>query len=151
MLEAYPPSRDAGAEIRLLNWRQQLLAAECCPQRHSLVISDFWVDQSLAYAAAWLPLDEAQRVERHCSDLEHLLVRPKLLVLVDVPEAISLDVIENRGQAIEQNWDYEHLALLRAKLLELAIRPGVGPMILVEGGDEERRLAQVLAAIESMR
>ena len=150
MLDAYPSGRDAGAEIRLLDWRKQLLAAECCPQQHSLVISDFWFNQSLAYAATWLPLDEAQRVKRHCSGLEQLLVRPKLLVLLDVPAAISLDVIENRGQAIEQSWDYEHLALLRDNLLELAARPGVGPVTVVQGGDEERRLSQVLAAIESM-
>jgi hypothetical protein len=71
--------------------------------------------------------------------------------MLDVPEAVSLDVLESRGQAIEQSWDCERLARLRDQLLELANRPGVGPVIIVDHGDDAQRLAQVLAAIESMK
>lgn len=151
VLDVYPSRYDAGAEIRLLDWRKELLDAECRPGEHALVVSDFWFEQSLAYAAAWLPLEETQRVERHCRALAPSVIRPKLLVLLDIPEAVSLDILEHRGQAIEQTWDCEHLASLRASLLALASRPGVGPVVLVDQGDQSQRLSEVLAAIESMR
>jgi hypothetical protein len=126
------PSNAWRGEIELIRRRARLLAKEMPVWRwpDGLAISDFWLDQSLAYLK---PLAEAADSAGAEGPLEGLraqivpVVRPKLLVVL--------------GSAADR---------LGLALAELARRPGRGPALLLKDPDLDRAAEEVLAAIDAM-
>ena len=114
-------------------------------------VSDFWFDQSAAFARAWLP---AERLEEYLEKYERLrrtVVRPRLIVLLDAPADELLARVRQRGRPCERHLTVEPLARIRQAVLREAERPGVGPVLRAGGDDAEAVFAEVLAAVQGMK
>jgi deoxyguanosine kinase len=154
-LEAFyaDPSGNAWAmELEFLEQRARLLSAELpgWSEPGQLWVSDFWFNQSLAFAGVWL---EPQRLEAFCrrwEDARQTVVAPKLTVLLDAPTDQLLERIHKRGRRCERRLTSERVERIRQAILAEAGRPGRGPMLRSAGGDPQTVLDDVLAAIEAM-
>ena len=132
-------------EIELLDLRRRLLEADHGPGVPSLAISDFWLAQSRAYAAAMSDpqqaCDLAAAVDAACKHA----VRPKLLILLAPSER---NLRAQRSQINEPNARWS--GRVCEALVELARRPGVGPLLHLTGDDPAANRAEAAAAIVAM-
>ncbi|NLF09422.1 MAG: 2-amino-4-hydroxy-6-hydroxymethyldihydropteridine diphosphokinase [Pirellulaceae bacterium] len=112
-------------------------------------VSDFWFDQSAAFARAWLleeKFDEyAERFERLAANV----ARPRLIVLLDEPGDTLLDRVRQRGRNCERRLTAEQLDRIRREVAARAALPGTGPVLRSQGQDHETILAEALAAAKA--
>jgi 2-amino-4-hydroxy-6-hydroxymethyldihydropteridine diphosphokinase len=137
---ADPPSQVWAREIEFLDRRARLLSLATWPDARRLAVSDFWFGQSLAYAGLSLSAAQFAAFEQAWQAARAGVVPPKLLVLLDVPFEQSLAAIAG------SEWPER----LRAALVELANRPGQGPVLHLQVADWQGALAEVSAAVEAM-
>jgi 2-amino-4-hydroxy-6-hydroxymethyldihydropteridine diphosphokinase len=155
-LEAFyadPAGSGWETEIEFLSRRARLLAAEL-PEwsgRNRLAVSDFWFDQSPAFARVWLPPDQWEAFRRRWEELRPGVVRPKLLVLLDVPSERLSQRVARRGRRSEQGLSQEQLERIRRSVLAEATRPDQGPLLHLTSDDFEEVQSEVLAAVEAMQ
>lgn len=118
-----------------LRWRQrsELLARQRWTTDSPVVISDFWLGQSLAYSRRWQ--DDQQRVAfaAECRNADAEVAQPKLLVLLDKP------TVPESGKAV------------RAELRNLVYQRGRGPMLELDASRPDWALVELRAAVEAMR
>ena len=129
-----PPPQPVVAD-ETLRWRQRVdaLASQAWDPASPVVVSDFWLGQSLAYSQWWPS-------ERQWSDFaaEHQLdaatvAQPKLLVLLDTPAA-------------SPGWEP-----VRAELRQLVRQRGRGPLLELDASRPDWALVELCAAVEAMR
>ncbi len=114
-------------------------------------VSDFWFDQSDAFAEIWL--NEAEYEIFHCKWLEkrERVVVPKLVVFLRmVPEALEGSVLR-RNRPYEADLTADRLARIQEALLARLERPDQGPRLVLEVGGEQEILREVQAALDGMR
>jgi hypothetical protein len=114
------------------------------------VVSDFWFDQSAAFARAWLPEEQLPAYNEQYERLRRDVVQPKLIVLLDAPADQLLAGVRHRGRECEQRLTHEQLERIRQEVRRQANRPGLGPVLQPAGDDMESILAEVLAAVRGM-
>ncbi len=134
--------RQTASEIEFVERRARLLAADRWTEAESPWISDFWLEQSLAYAALNPRGGSPDLVRGMLESSRGQVIAPKLLVIVDPPiEAASTPtsatVFESRAQ-------------MRVALVELATQPGRGPWLHLATADAAALLSETSAAIEAM-
>ena len=116
-------------------WRQrsELLCRQRWTTESPVVISDFWLGQSLAYSRLWQ--DDQQHVEfaAECRMADADVAQPKLLVLLDTP-------------AVPESW-----TTVRAELRNLVYQRGRGPMLELDASRPDWALVELRAAVEAMR
>ena len=138
--EMRPPSTASGnsleAELRILDRRAEPLDAKrpAWADRTRWLVSDFWLPQSLAYAGVCLPAEQQRAFRSHWEQRNRTVVFPKLTVLLDVPV---------QGPSSREQ--------VRRAIVTLACQPGQGPVLHLAGPSSPDALAEVLAAIDSMR
>ncbi len=135
------------AEIELPGERQKLLDREVWTPPAGLTISDFWIDQSRAYATASRDANELQAIAAVVDDIDRNTVRPKLLILLDVYTDVTMGDEEPKCHTVDD--------ALRRAFVALATRPGVGPLLHLTGDDgkgelSDALLAEAVAAIMAM-
>jgi 2-amino-4-hydroxy-6-hydroxymethyldihydropteridine diphosphokinase len=160
-----PAGRGWQAEIELLDRRRRLL--ERSQLEHSTrpaprgaesneaagaswTVSDFWFDQSWAHAS--IGLDEPRRTEfqRRWQQGRASVVPPKLLVVLDeAPQAPAAPVAPPARRG-EQASGGRRLAELHDALMELAARPGLGPVLRLSGLATQAAANEVIAAMRAM-
>jgi 2-amino-4-hydroxy-6-hydroxymethyldihydropteridine diphosphokinase len=113
------------------------------------VVSDFWFDQSAAFARAWLPDDQLAAFLEQYDCVRRKVVQPKLIVLLDAPADQLLSRVRRRGRRCERPLTAERLERIRRAMQEQAGRPQLGP-VLHARGDTEAVFAEVLAAARGM-
>jgi deoxyadenosine/deoxycytidine kinase len=113
-------------------------------------VSDFWFDQSAAFARAWLPAQQLPAYLEQYEQLRRDVVRPKLIVLLDAPAAALVARVRGRGRECEQHLTWEQLNRIRQALREQAGRPDLGPVLHAGSGDQEAVFVEVLAAVRGM-
>jgi 2-amino-4-hydroxy-6-hydroxymethyldihydropteridine diphosphokinase len=154
-LEAFyadPAGQGWDVEIELLQGRVRLLAADL-PEwsgNERLAVSDFWFDQSLAFARVWLPPDRLKAFRRRWERLRHEVVRPKLLVLLDAPAEQLWQRVVRRGRRGERDLSQQQLEQIRRSVLAQATQPHQGPVLQLVSDDFEEVFGEVLAAVEAM-
>jgi deoxyadenosine/deoxycytidine kinase len=148
---ADPAGRGWQMELDFLDQRARMLAADAMewPDRR-WTISDFWFDQSAAFAKAWLPgnklsayLDEYERARQG-------VVRPKLIVLLDSPAKELLVRVSRRGRACERCLTEEQMDRIRQAVQEQVSQADAGPVLRAGGDDPVAIFAEVLAAVRGM-
>ena len=156
-LEAFyadPAGRAWAMELEFLEMRRLLLSAvkddEGAWAENRLAVSDFWFDQSAAFARVWLAPDRFAAFQRHFTELQREVVHPKLLVLLDAPAEELFQHIRRRGRRGEELLTLEQLERIRQSILHQAAMPDVGPMLKLGSGAAEESLQEVTAAIEAM-
>jgi len=129
--DANRPGNAWSVGVQFLNERTRLLAADLPQWCESgrLWVSDFWFDQSLAYARLELPADRLEAFCQRWRKSRRRVIQPKLIVLVDPPDD------HGTGQEI------------RAE----AMQPGRGPVLRLTRRDRQAWLSEVLAAVEAMK
>lgn len=148
------PSGHAWAvEIQFLEERTGLLDAASprwsAPGR--LWVSDFWFDQSLAYAEVWLPARLVEAFRERWREARCRVQPPKLTVLLDAPTETLAQRIRRRGRPSEQGLTAVRLEAIRQAILSLAGQRGRGPILSLVHDDTDRVFDEVVAAIEAMR
>ncbi|HEX3725805.1 MAG TPA: 2-amino-4-hydroxy-6-hydroxymethyldihydropteridine diphosphokinase [Pirellulales bacterium] len=123
-------------QIQFLVRRQPMLDKAGWPLDRALAVSDFYFDQSLAYARAELAPVDVDRFESAWQIAAESVVRPKLLVVCDVGQQTT------RADGLADR--------IRGELLRLTARPGIGPTLIVRSGGSSDALDEVSAAILAM-
>jgi 2-amino-4-hydroxy-6-hydroxymethyldihydropteridine diphosphokinase len=123
------PSGGRGREIEFVERRAPLVALDLPVWQwpDGLAVSDFWLDQSLAYAEASLEAVDVAAVSDFLTQRADRTVPPKLLVVL--------------GGGTDR---------VGPLLLGLARRPGRGPTLLLNDRDPDLAAEEVLAAIGAM-
>ncbi len=128
--------------IELLRQRAAVLQRAHWPAAGVLTVSDFYLDQSMAYAELALDGAEFEAFRREFERQAAQVVLPKLLVVLDTrPSAVG----SPRPAAASSDEESLH-----ERLLALAARPGLGP-VLYAGHDEPAQFNEISAAIEAMQ
>jgi len=139
-------------EIQFLRQRARLLAADQpCWSGGRLVVSDFWFDQSAAFADVWLPSPHREAFERLWQEAGREVAAPKLIVLLDAPLERLLDRIRRRGRPCEMGLGPDVVERIRQAILARAGQPGRGPILRLSYDGPRPALDEVLAAIEAMK
>jgi 2-amino-4-hydroxy-6-hydroxymethyldihydropteridine diphosphokinase len=151
---ADPAARAWQTELAFLAEREQKVSASALAAKDESrpscsCVSDFWFDQSAAFARAWLPPDRIAEYMAHYEQSRRAVVAPRLIVLLDAPPDELLARIHRRGRRCEHNLTVESLERIRREVLAQCNRPGLGPVLRAEG-TPEAVFAEVLAAIQSM-
>jgi len=113
-------------------------------------VSDFWLDQSAAFARAWLPEIQLPAFLEQYERLRRAVVRPRLIVLLDAPAGELLARLRRRGRSCEQHLTEAQLDRIAQAVRQQAGQPDVGPVLRGESRDREAVRAEVLAAVKGM-
>jgi 2-amino-4-hydroxy-6-hydroxymethyldihydropteridine diphosphokinase len=151
---ADPAAHAWAMEIEFLETRHRLLFSSPNDKNQwtekQLAVSDFWFDQSLAFARVWLTPDKFAEFERRFEELRREVARPKLLVLLDAPVDALLKRIRRRARRGEESLTLERLEQIRQSILHQAALPDVGPVLRLDSRTAEESLIEAVAAIEAM-
>jgi 2-amino-4-hydroxy-6-hydroxymethyldihydropteridine diphosphokinase len=139
-----PPSHAYERQIQFLDRRSRLLDLRDWPRSNELAVSDFYFDQSLAYAQMELAARDQEAFGRASETAKARVVSPKLLVVLEEAPG-NPDAPPDPSAA-----GTEHGTRLRSNLLALAARRGIGP-VLYAGVDRSAQFDEVAAAIAAMR
>lgn len=115
----------------------------------SWAVSDFWFDQSAAFARAWLPAERLGAFLQRYERLRETIVQPRLIVLLDAPANELTRRIYGRGRECERRLTAAQLERIRQAVIDQAARPDVGP-VLRGGDDQDAVFVEVLAAVRGM-
>ncbi|MGA2062688.1 MAG: deoxynucleoside kinase, partial [Thermoguttaceae bacterium] len=151
MFYADPAGNAWRVELEFLDKRAELLALDSPGwSRRRPAISDFWFDQSCAFARAWLSESQWPLFFERWRGAREKVVPPKLIVFLDSPAEALMDRIRRRGRKGEQNLNLEQLDRIRQSILDQASQPGLGPVLVTNGADIKSALDEALAAIQAM-
>ena len=114
------------------------------------VVSDFWFDQSAAFARAWLSAEQRPAFIEEYECLRPVVVPPRLVVLLDSSPEKLLSRIRRRGRSCERDLTAAQLDRIHQAVIRQAARPDVGPVLHVVNDDHEAVFAEVLAAVRGM-
>lgn len=148
-----PSSHAWAVELEFLNQRLELLDAESprWSQTQRLQVSDFWFDQSLAYAKVWIASERRREFADRWHEASSGVVRPRLTVLLDAPVEQIARQIRRRGRNPEMQLKVELLERIRHEIVGLLDRPDCGPILRLMNDDPDRVWAEVSAAAEAMK
>jgi len=140
------------AELASLAHRARLVAQDSPVWREARTfwVSDFWLGQSLAFARTMLPEDRWGPFFAHWQEIARQVVRPKLIVALDVPAATIRNRLAEHG-SIPASWTGAALERFRVALDWCLGRAEVGPVLRLNDTSSEQALEEVLAAVEAMR
>jgi 2-amino-4-hydroxy-6-hydroxymethyldihydropteridine diphosphokinase len=144
-------------ELEFLDQRAKLLsdasqfATNALPaNQRRWTVSDFWFDQSGAFARAWLPPERLPEFVARLHERHRNVVRPKLIVLLDAAGDKLVTRLHARGRPCEQPLSQQQLERIREAILDEVSRPNFGPVLRLNSDDPETLFTETLAAIQAM-
>jgi 2-amino-4-hydroxy-6-hydroxymethyldihydropteridine diphosphokinase len=150
---ADPAGHAWSAEIEFLNRRSRLLAVNSpeWTKPAQWWVSDFWFDQSLAFADVWLPAERRAAFRTLWEEAVRGVVRPKLIVVNNAATERIRERIDERGRLGESRLTGDVLERVREALGTCLRRPDVGPVLRLTDEPPDQALRQVVAAVEAMK
>jgi 2-amino-4-hydroxy-6-hydroxymethyldihydropteridine diphosphokinase len=149
---ADPTAHAWATELRFLEQRARLLAADAPTwAAPPLTVSDFWFDQSLAFARVWLAGEQLIEFRRLWKASRQRVVRPKLIVLLDAPAEELQRRVARRGRPYERDLSVPQLERIRQSILAQAAEPDQGPILRLANVSFDAALAETLAAVQAMQ
>jgi len=143
---ADPAGQGWPMELEFLNQRAGLLER----LEKQWAVSDFWFDQSPAFARAWLPPEQLPAFIDRWKEVRRGVPRPKLIVLLDAPAETLLARLRSRGRPCEQRLTEEQLERIRQAIREQTRQGDVGPVLYLSNAGHDAAFAEVLAAVRGM-
>jgi 2-amino-4-hydroxy-6-hydroxymethyldihydropteridine diphosphokinase len=138
-------------ELEFLQRRTDLLVADAPAWSEDRpAISDFWFDQSAAFARVWLTESQWPLFFERWRQARERVVQPKLLIVLEAPAEALVDRIGHRGRNGEQYLSMAQLDRIRQSILDQASQPGLGPVLKLNNSDIDSVLDEALAAIQAM-
>ena len=119
-------------ELQRLERRTQMLAAAARPKSGETLISDFWLEQSAAYAAKRLANDDLAALEAAVQRAQSRVLSPKLLIVLI-------------AGASERQREVHQILARRARAAERC------PRLLVRSDSPPAAYEEAFAAIDAMR
>ncbi len=113
-------------------------------------VSDFWLEQSAAFARAWLPPGRLAAFLEEFEPLRQTAPQPRLIVFLDAPAEELLARVGRRGRDCERRLTAEQLERIRQSVIEQARLPERGPVLRPGCDDPEAVFAETLAAVRGM-
>jgi 2-amino-4-hydroxy-6-hydroxymethyldihydropteridine diphosphokinase len=158
-LEAFyhdPAGKAWAMEIEFLDQRVRLLSADGVwgADPPTLSVSDFWFEQSPAFAGVWLAPERRDAFLARCQEARRHVVRPRLVVLLDAPPDELERRVRQRGRTCEESLRAEQLERIRQAMISRAAMPDQGPVLRLsnrDADDFESVVGEVRGAIEAMR
>ncbi len=149
---ADPPSHAWPIELQFLEERERLLAAgaRTWQDRSMPTVSDFWFDQSAAFARVWLAPEQYARFEARFEAARRKVVRPRLVVLLESTGRQLHERVLRRGRACERGLTAAALERIAQAVDRQTRRPDVGPVLRVESENLEAAVEEVSAALDAM-
>jgi len=137
-------------EIEFLVRRQELLARQTWGSPDVWAVSDFWFDQTLAWAAVDLDSAGQAAVREAWKRAQGTIVPPKLLVVLQASAgAAGCDSQSEAGGAVRES--SAERQRLSEELDRLARRPGIGPVLWLSAADWETTVREAAAAMAAMQ
>lgn len=137
-------------ELEFLDLRARRLDASGWGPPDRLTLSDFWFDQSLAFAAVWLPAARQAEFAQRWQAARAGVVAPKLVVHLDAPGDDLQRRIVARGRPYEQGLSTTVLQRLRLELKALTRDRDVGPVLRLHHVEQATAVEEVVAAVHAM-
>ncbi len=148
---ADPAGRAWAMELEFLEERARLLGRDAAVWlQRRWVVSDFWFDQSAAFAEAWLPAALLPDFQQRHGGLRPTVAAPRLTVLLDGPADQLLARIGSRGRSCERRLTQEQLERIRQAVVRRTFGPDAGPVLRLGAADREAAFNEVLAAVRGM-
>jgi hypothetical protein len=142
------PGSDLPVEIEFLRARSEMLSRQTWGVGDPWSVSDFWLEQSLAYGRARLPPDDVRVLEDELLAAQQASVRPKITVFVETPVSASGDSIasdEANGANAKES------ASLADELARAAHRRDLGPLVRLSGLDLQQAVRELTATLKGMQ
>jgi 2-amino-4-hydroxy-6-hydroxymethyldihydropteridine diphosphokinase len=146
-----PAGQALAIEIEFLRTRRQLLSAVAGDLTSPWTISDFWLDQSLAFAAVTLPSKHMKAVEAEWGAARATVATPKLLIQLDASVSWLLPRLAQHSGRVEPGWDAGRLEQLRAALTKQIDRSWQGPILRLSAEQPQAARTEIEAALAAMR
>jgi 2-amino-4-hydroxy-6-hydroxymethyldihydropteridine diphosphokinase len=131
--------------IQFLDRATRLLREHDWRGQHGEAVSDFYLDECLAYGRLDPDVAEESRLREAWQAARQSVPRPKLVVVLDTFEQVVAAARGRSGQKPGASRDQR----LRHELLALAARQDQGP-VLFAGDDPQAQLNEITAAIAAM-
>ncbi len=150
---ANPASLAWSVELEFVSQRQRLLAAEAdfWNDRSQPKVSDFWFDQSLAFARVWLPPESRGEFSAQFEAARQTVARPRLVVLLQSTGQELYERVVRRGRACERGLTAEVLEQIAMAIDRQTRLPDVGPVLRIGGGGLAAVVDEVSAAVDAMK
>ncbi len=150
---AHPASHAWAVELEFLDQRRRLLSAEAAiwQDRQTPVVSDFWFDQSAAFARIWLPPEQYARFEARFEAARSQVVRPRLVVLLEATGRELHERVLRRGRACERGLMAGTLDRIAKAIDRQTREPGVGPVLRIGSDNPNAALEEISAAVQAMK
>lgn len=150
---ADPASQAWRTELEFLSQRVGLLGADApfWANRTDWVASDFWFDQSPAFARAWLPPERYPHFHAAWENARREVVRPRFVALLDAPSEELHRRIAQRGRPYERGIGVERLERIREEILAQIAQENTGPVLRLENVSRQEALDETLAAMQAMQ
>jgi 2-amino-4-hydroxy-6-hydroxymethyldihydropteridine diphosphokinase len=144
-----PPSHRLARQIQFLDRFTSLLDRAAWPRPEKLAVSDFYLDQCLAYARIELDPGQQAAFIRAWHEARQRVKSPKLLIFLDAPSPGQVPPTEQQLSAADSA--SPPAGPLRQEMLRLASRKGIGPVLFTGGTDQQTQYEEISAAISSMQ
>lgn len=152
------------AEIELVSRRAETLSAKQdtgqttelatrqggVDTQRPLAVSDFWIEQSRAYARAFLSEEANAKLEADLKSVRFDVTAPKLILALTAPTEKLYERNCGISAAFADGWSAEQFGRLCTELERLAGAPGHGPVLRLDATQEEEVWNEAVAAIEAM-
>ena len=139
-------------ELEFLSRRRADLAVErdVWNDRNRPIISDYWFDQSLAFARVWLPQEKQSAYFERWQQLRKQVVQPRLIVMMDMPTDELLERIHKRARPGEEMLNVARLDALRDSFQQQLQEPDIGPVMRLSIEENANWESELSAAIVAM-
>ena len=115
------------------------------------LVSDFWFDQSAAYAAICLPRNLLDHFLVQWQAARQGVIQPTLVVFLRASGSTLVERIVQRGRECEQSLTALQLEQIEHQLLEVLQQYQAGPVLRLDVSDLEAVWTELAAATEAIR
>lgn len=129
-------------ELEFLRGRSESLVGRNWRVGGTWGISDFWVEQSLAYGRIDMPTADLAVLEQSLATAGETTPVPKLTVLLELPDAPATSDVPIAASRRDQ---------LARELAQATTRPDQGPVLRLSGGNLPGATRELIAALEAMQ
>ena len=119
-------------EIKLLRQRSLDLEARQFENMDAVIVSDFWFNQSCAFAQFGLNRQHERTFQQQWEAARKKVLSPSLVVLLDAPTKVLLTQIRQKHPVYEHDITSDWLNQLRQTFDQLVRTPHVGPFLRID-------------------
>jgi 2-amino-4-hydroxy-6-hydroxymethyldihydropteridine diphosphokinase len=152
--EYYDDPIQAGwkTELRFLEHRTRLVreGTVAVSAKNNYLLTDFWIDQSLASAQLWLPSESQTELAELIDRSQENIIAPRLIAFVSAPVSHLKSRILQRGRSFEASLDDLWLLEWQKSLQSLVETRVRAPVLRLDGTDLEWACKELVAASQAM-